>query len=143
TIAEAFSVLQGNSMTAQAVDSINSLQRFKRVDAQRNYDKLFAAVRAAFTEVDTQISLEDIARRAGVGIGTLYRHFPTWCELIEAVYVEQVGAMARSARDVAELEPWDVLVIWLRWFVDYVATKQALVNELFAEDGGGLDVFAT
>jgi AcrR family transcriptional regulator len=129
-------------MNAQATDPTNLLQRPKRADAQRNYDKLLAAAHAAFTEADTQTSLEDIARRAGVGIGTLYRHFPTRRELIEAVYVQEVGAMARSARDVAELEPWDALVTWLRRFVDYVATKQALANELFAEDGGGSDVFA-
>jgi AcrR family transcriptional regulator len=130
-------------MSVQSTDSSTFLQRPKRADAQRNYDKLLAAARAAFTEADTQTSLEDIARRAGVGIGTLYRHFPTRRELIEAVYVEEVRAVARSARDVAEREPWGALVTWLRRFVDYVATKQALANELFAEDGGGSDVFAS
>jgi AcrR family transcriptional regulator len=130
-------------MSVESTESIELLPRPKRADAQRNYDKLLAAARAAFTEADTATSLEDIARRAGVGIGTLYRHFPTRRELIEAVYVDEVGAVARSARDVAELEPWDALVTWLRRFMDYVTTKQALMNELFVEDGGGSDVFAS
>jgi AcrR family transcriptional regulator len=118
------------------------IQRPKRADARRNYDKLLAAARAAFTEADTEASLEDIARRAGVGIGTLYRHFPTRRNLIEAVYVDEVEALSRSARDVADLPPWDALHAWLRRFVEYVATKHALADELFAE-GGDSDVFAS
>jgi AcrR family transcriptional regulator len=117
-------------------------KRPQRADAKRNYDKLVAAARAAFTEADTAASLEDIARRAGVGIGTLYRHFPTRRVLIEAVYVDEVEALARSAQDVAGLDPWEALTTWLRRFVDYVATKQALTNELFAE-GAESNVFAS
>ena len=115
--------------------------RPKRADAQRNYAKLLEAARAAFTEADTKASLEDIARRAGVGIGTLYRHFPTRRVLIEAVYVDEVEALSRSARDVAGLPPWAALTAWLWRYVEYVATKQALANELFA-DGASSDVFA-
>ncbi len=115
-------------------------ERPKRADAQRNYDNLLAAARAAFTEADTETSLEDIARRAGVGIGTLYRHFPSRQILIEAVYVDEVEALSRSARELSDRPPWDALSAWLRRFVDYVATKQALINELFAE-GGSTDVF--
>src|SRR4051794_24263243 len=89
------------------------LHRPKRADARRNYDQLIAAAREAFTERDQSASLEDIARRAGVGIGTLYRHFPTRAALIEAVYVEEVEALARSAEDMAEDEPWDALIRWL------------------------------
>jgi AcrR family transcriptional regulator len=115
--------------------------RPKRADAQRNYAKLLEAARAAFTEADADASLEDIARRAGVGIGTLYRHFPTRQVLIEAVYVDEVEAISRSARDVADLPPWQALTAWLRRYVEYVGTKQALANELFAE-GASSDVFA-
>jgi AcrR family transcriptional regulator len=115
--------------------------RPRRADAQRNYGKLLEAARAAFTEADAGASLEDIARRAGVGIGTLYRHFPTRQVLIEAVYVDEVEALSRSARDLAELPPWQALTAWLRRYVEYVATKQALANELFAE-GASSDVFA-
>jgi AcrR family transcriptional regulator len=116
-------------------------QRPKRADAQRNHGKLLDAARAAFTEADADASLEDIARRAGVGIGTLYRHFPTRQVLIEAVYIDEVEALSRSARDVAELPPWQALTAWLRRYVEYVATKQALANELFAE-GASSEVFA-
>jgi AcrR family transcriptional regulator len=115
--------------------------RPRRADARRNNAKLLEAARAAFTEADADASLEDIARRAGVGIGTLYRHFPTRRVLIEAVYVDEVEALSRSARDVADLPPWQALTAWLRRYVEYVATKHALANELFAE-GASSDVFA-
>ncbi len=118
------------------------LARPKRADAKRNYEKLLAAARAAFTEADAAASLEDIAHRAGVGIGTLYRHFPTRQRLIEAVYIDEVEALARSAEDVADLPPWDALHRWLQRLVEYVATKQALNNELFAE-GAESNVFAS
>src|SRR3954468_17232232 len=107
-------------------------RRPKRADARRNYDKLIAAGREAFTERDSSASLEDIARRAGVGIGTLYRHFPTRADLIQAVYVEEVEALARSAAEHTGGNPWDELVAWLDGFVGYMATKQALADELFA-----------
>jgi AcrR family transcriptional regulator len=118
------------------------LQRPKRADARRNYDQLIAAAREAFTERDKSASLEDIARRAGVGIGTLYRHFPTRSDLIEAVYVEEVEALARAADDVTDREPWDALVTWLHGFVGYIATKQALADELFAVAEHKIEVFA-
>src|SRR3954453_8941279 len=108
------------------------IARPKRADARRNYEKLLAAAREAFTEADRDASLEDIARRAGVGIGTLYRNFPTRSDLVEAVYVDEVDALSRSAAELAELEPWEALSAWLRRFVGYVATKQALTEELFA-----------
>ena len=105
-------------------------RRPKRADARRNYDKLIAAGREAFTERDSSASLEDIARRAGVGIGTLYRHFPTRTDLIEAVYVEEVEALCRSADDLGDAPPWDALVGWLHRFIGYVATKHALAEAL-------------
>ena len=79
-----------------------------------------------FTERGSEASLEEIARRAGVGVGTLYRHFPTRQDLIEAVYVEEVEALCRSAEDFADGSSWDALVHWFDRFVDYVATKKAL-----------------
>jgi AcrR family transcriptional regulator len=107
-------------------------RRPKRADARRNYDQLIAAARAAFTERDRSASLEDIARRAGLGIGTLYRHFPTRGDLIEAVYLEEVETLCRSAEDLRTAEPWDALAGWLGRFVAYMTTKQALAEELFA-----------
>jgi AcrR family transcriptional regulator len=114
-----------------------------RADARRNYEKLIAAAREAFAEDDLSASLEDIARRAGVGIGTLYRHFPTRQQLLEAVYVEEVEAMARSAADFAGEEPWDALAGWLHRFVGYVARKRALADELFAYVDADAEVFAS
>jgi AcrR family transcriptional regulator len=104
--------------------------RPKRADARRNYDKVIAAARSAFTERGAETSLEGIARRAGVGIGTLYRHFPNRQALLEAVYVEEVERLSASASQLADLEPWEALSTWLEGFVGYMATKQALASEL-------------
>jgi AcrR family transcriptional regulator len=117
------------------------LSRPKRADARRNYEQLIAAAREAFTEADRSASLEEIARRAGVGIGTLYRHFPTRTDLIQAVYVDEVEALAESAEAVAKDEPWDALIRWLHGFVGYIATKQALADELFAVADHNAEVF--
>jgi AcrR family transcriptional regulator len=115
-------------------DAVQISKRPKRADALRNYEKLVAAGREAFTEADRSASLEDIARRAGVGIGTLYRHFPTRTDLVQAIYVDEVEALSRSAEELAALEPWEALSAWLGRFVGYVATKKALADELFAVD---------
>ncbi len=115
--------------------------RPQRADARRNYDKLLAAGRDAFTEDGREASLEDISRRAGVGIGTLYRHFPNRQALLEAVYVEEVNALCRSAVDLAGEPPWEALVGWIRRFVGYLATKQALAEELLAYRDRDADVF--
>lgn len=106
-------------------------QRPKRADARRNYDKLVAAGLEAFTEEGGSASLEEIARRAGVGIGTLYRNFPTRQDLLEAVYVEEVEAVCQTAEELMSEPPWEGLVAWLHRFLDYLATKQALSAELF------------
>lgn len=118
------------------------LQRPKRADARRNYDRLIEAARSAFGELGGSASLEEIARRADVGIGTLYRHFPTRTDLIQAVYVEEVEALAKSAEGVAGDDAWADLVSWLYGFVGYMATKQALADELFAIAEHNADVFA-
>jgi AcrR family transcriptional regulator len=102
----------------------------KRADARRNYDKVIAAAQQAFAEDGTSASLEEIARRAQVGIGTLYRHFPTRQALLEAVYVGEVEALSASAAALKELDPWEALAAWLRQFVGYMATKQALAHEM-------------
>jgi AcrR family transcriptional regulator len=116
-------------------------QRPKRADARRNYDKLLAAAGAAFAENGTAASLEDIARRADVGIGTLYRHFATRQDLLEAVYIDEVEEMSRAAADLADLEPWDALVTWLHQFVRYAATKRALADEMMATIDQDAEVF--
>ena len=123
-------------------EAVQLSNRPKRADALRNYQKLVAAAREAFTEADRSASLEDIARRAGVGIGTLYRNFPTRADLVRAVYEDEVEALSRSAGEFAEREPWEALTAWLQRFVGYVATKQALSDELFAVAERDASVFA-
>lgn len=127
-------------MTTQtAVGTLS--RRPMRADASRNYDKLIEAARTAFADNGADASLEAIARAAGVGIGTLYRRFPTRQALLEAVYVEEVESLCRSADDLDDLPPWDALVGWLHGFVGYVATKRALSTELMATVGMESDVF--
>jgi AcrR family transcriptional regulator len=116
-------------------------QRPRRADARRNYEKLLAAAGEAFAENGTAASLEDIARRADVGIGTLYRHFATRQDLLEAVYIDEVEEMSRAAADLTDLEPWDALVTWLHQFVRYAATKRALADEMMATIDQDAEVF--
>ena len=116
-------------------------QRPRRADARRNYDKLIGAAREAFTEEGGSASLEEIARRAGVGIGTLYRNFPTRQDLLEAVYVEEVEAVCQTAENLMGEPPWEALVAWLHRFLAYIVTKQALAQELFSYLGHDADVF--
>ncbi len=116
-------------------------RRPKRADARRNYEALLAAAGEAFAADGTSASLEDIARSAQVGIGTLYRHFPTRQDLFEGVYVNEVEKMCQSAEDVADLPPWDALVTWLHRFVAYAATKRAIAEQLTA-DGSDSQIFA-
>jgi AcrR family transcriptional regulator len=105
-------------------------RRPKRADARRNYDKVLASAREAFAERGDSTSLEEIARRAEVGIGTLYRNFPTRQALLEAVYVDEVDSLCRSAAELDGLAPWDAFAAWVHRLVGYLATKQALAHEL-------------
>jgi len=109
-------------------------QRPQRADARANHDKLVAAARALFTDKGTSAPLEAVAERAGVGIGTLYRHFPARQALLEAVYVDEVEAMARAAAELEELPPWDALSQWLHQYVGFAATKRALNEALMETD---------
>jgi AcrR family transcriptional regulator len=106
------------------------LTRPKRADARRNYEKVLTAAREAFAEGGESTSLEEIARRAGVGIGTLYRHFPSRQALLEALYVGEVEEISRSAEELADADPWEALNTWFERFIAYVATKRALADEL-------------
>ncbi len=118
-------------------------RRPKRADARRNYQLLLDAARDAFAEGGVSTSLEDIARRAGVGIGTLYRHFPTRQDLFEAVYVNEVETLCQSAAGLQALRPWDALVTWLRGVVRYAATKRAIAEELTASGSNSSELFKT
>ncbi|MFF5294239.1 TetR/AcrR family transcriptional regulator [Paractinoplanes globisporus] len=112
---------------------VAGVRRPTRADARRNFDALLDAARAAFAENGTDASLEDIARRAGVGIGTLYRNFPTRQDLFEAVYVSEIEQLAEAAEAVSDLPPWEALAAWLRRFVVYVGTKRAIIEALNRE----------
>ncbi|MFD4688839.1 TetR/AcrR family transcriptional regulator [Streptomyces sp. NPDC058463] len=102
-------------------------QRRRRADAQRNYDLLVAAARDVFHDHGVDAPLDDIARRAGVGNATMYRHFPTRRELIIAVYSEEVAELcARSQSLLAEDPPGDALFAWLQHFIAHVAAKREL-----------------
>jgi AcrR family transcriptional regulator len=107
-----------------------ALRRPGRADARRNYDALIAAARDGFGELGTAAPLEEIARRAGVGIATLYRNFPTREALIESVYLEEVDAVCRAADAVADLEPWQAMLTWIDRLVAYIGTKHALIDGL-------------
>ena len=111
-------------------DTDIQIQRPMRADARRNYEKLVAAARDVFTELGGSAPLEDVAERAGVGIGTLYRHFPTRQALLEAVYVGEVETIARAADDLSGEAPWDALEQWLRQYAGFAATKRALTEAL-------------
>jgi AcrR family transcriptional regulator len=111
-------------------ETTSIVSRPKRADAARNYDKIVAAAGEAFGERGASTSLEEIARRAGVGIGTLYRNFPNRQALLEAVYVGEVEEVARLAAEFERLEPWEALGGWLRRVASYLVTKQALSAEL-------------
>ncbi|MGW1721495.1 TetR/AcrR family transcriptional regulator [Streptomyces sp. NPDC002306] len=124
-------------MTAEPfpVSEIVASQRPHRKDAARNYDALLAAAREAFAEHGAEASLEDIARRAGVGIATLYRNFPTRRALFESVYADEVNELCRVAREVAGQEPWQALTAWLSRFAGYLVTKRAVREALEDESG--------
>ena len=101
--------------------------RPKRADARRNHDRLLAAAREAFTEQGVEASLDDIARRTGVGPGTLYRHFPTREALLAAVYRDDVEALAARAEEMARAyPPAEALAAWLRLQLDYIKYKRGL-----------------
>ncbi len=106
------------------------VRRPQRADARRNFDALLTAAREAFGEQGTEASLEDIARRAGVGIGTLYRNFPTRRDLFESVYVNEIQQLCQVADDLAAEPPWEALTGWLDRFVGYAATKRAIYEAL-------------
>jgi AcrR family transcriptional regulator len=118
--------------------------KLQRADAQRNYARLLSAAMAAFTEHGADdTSLEEIARRAGVGIGTLYRHFPTRQALLEAVYRDQVEALRARADELTGSDaPSEALAAWLRALMTFSSTKQSLTSALLATIGKDSDLLS-
>jgi AcrR family transcriptional regulator len=107
--------------------------RKPRADSARNRQLLIDAAKAGFSGVGLDVSLEEIARRAGVGIGTLYRHFPTRETVVEAVYRREVEHLAEAVPQLLEALPaGEALHKWMHLFVDYIATKRIIAPSLAA-----------
>jgi AcrR family transcriptional regulator len=105
--------------------------RPQRADARRNYERLVEAARKVFAEQGGSASMEAIAKQAGVGVGTLYRHFPKRIDVVEAVWRDDIDVLVDSVDGgLGELEPWVALEAWLRAYVDYGRTKRVYLNEL-------------
>jgi AcrR family transcriptional regulator len=122
-----------SQMAAEQAEKAALPPRRLRADGQRNRERLTEVAKLAFAELGADVSLDEIARRAGVGIGTLYRHFPTRDAIIEAVYRREVEQLAGSAaRLLASLPPGEALHEWMRLFVDYIATKKVMASAIGA-----------
>jgi AcrR family transcriptional regulator len=118
-------------------------RRKPRVDAQRNRERILEVAKAAFTRSGANASLDDIAKQAGVGPGTLYRHFPTREELLQAVYRSELEKLAAAERKFAQtMTPIEALRAWLLLFVDAIAAKQLIAPALNTLVGDHKKVFA-
>jgi AcrR family transcriptional regulator len=118
--------------------------RKPRADAQRNRARILKIAKEAFTRSGANISLDDVARQARIGAGTLYRYFPTRDSLLEAVYRTEVERLAAADREFAEsMPPVEALRAWMLLFVDYIATKQIIAPALNKIVGGPSKLFET
>src|ERR1700737_3109657 len=116
--------------------------RKPRTDAQRNRERILEVAKRAFSRSGVNASLDEITKEAGVGPGTLYRHFPTREGLLEAVYRTEVEKLAAAERKFAEtLPPIEALRAWMLLFVDYIATKRIIAPVLNTLAGGSSKVF--
>jgi AcrR family transcriptional regulator len=117
-------------------------QRKPRTDAQRNRERILEVAKEAFAKSGASTSLDDIAQQAGVGAGTLYRHFPTRDALLEAVYRTEVEKLALAQRKLAqEMAPIPALRAWMLMFVDYIAAKHIIAPALNTLVGGPSKVY--
>jgi len=118
-------------------------QRKPRTDALRNREAILGAAKDVFTGFGAEASLDEIARRAGVGPGTLYRHFPTRDALIEAVYRSEVEKLAAAERKFAEtLPPVEALRSWMLLLIDYIEAKHIIAPALNSVAGGASKLYA-
>ena len=118
--------------------------RKPRADGERNRERLLEAAKAGFAEAGPDVSLEEIARRAGVGIGTLYRHFPTRDALIEAVYRRELEGFAEAGDRLSEtLPPGEALHAWMRLLVDYIATKKVIATAVATMVSDSTELYAS
>ena len=119
-----------------------STPRKPRIDAARNRERILEVAKKAFTRSGATTSLDDIAKEAGVGAGTLYRHFPARDALLEAVYRSDVEKLAAAERKFSEsMLPVEALRAWMLLFVDYIAAKQIIAPALNAMVGGASKLY--
>ena len=113
--------------------------RKPRADAARNRERILAVAKEAFTRDGADASLDDIARRAGIGSGTLYRHFPNRDALIEAVYRSEVEKLAAAERRfAATMPPLEALRAWMMLFIDHVSEKRLIIPAMETVAGGSM-----
>ena len=125
-----------------AKKSSKPAERKPRTDAKRNRERILAVAKEAFTRRGANASLDDVAKEAGVGAGTLYRHFPSRDALIEAVYRTEVEKLAAAQRKFAEtMPPIEALRAWMLLFVDYIAAKHIIAPALNTIVGGAAKLY--
>jgi AcrR family transcriptional regulator len=125
-----------------AKNSSQPVPRKPRTDAQRNRERILEVAKEAFTRFGADASLDDIAKQAGVGAGTLYRHFPTRDALIEAVYRSEVEKLAAAeGKFTGTMPPVEALRAWMLLFVDHIAAKQIIAPALNSLVGGPSKLF--
>ncbi|MFI1913698.1 TetR/AcrR family transcriptional regulator [Nocardia sp. NPDC020380] len=113
----------------------------RRADAERNRDKILAAARAVFTDPAATVSMAEISRRAGVGMPTLYRHFPGRGELLEALFTDEVDAVCAAARTVDGQTPGAALIAWPHRLFAFLANKRHIAPELLRHADGSNPIF--
>jgi AcrR family transcriptional regulator len=119
-----------------------TVQRRPRADARRNHQRILEVAKEAFSQLGANISLDDVAKQAGVGAGTLYRHFPTRDALLEAVYRTEVEKLAAAEGGFSKtMPPVEALRAWMLLFVDYIAAKQIIAPALNTIVGGPSKLF--
>jgi AcrR family transcriptional regulator len=128
--------------SSMKTSAVKKIARKPRVDAQRNRERILEVAKLVFTRRGTEASMDEIAKRARIGPGTLYRHFPTRDDLLAAVYISEVEKLAEAQRKFsAELSPVEALRAWMLVFIDYIAAKKIIAPALNAMAGGPSRVF--
>lgn len=120
--------------TSDAVPTVG--RRSKRVDARRNEQTLLDAAAAVFVRSGVNAPVRDIAAEAAVGMGTIYRHFPTRADLVVAVFRHQLDALAADTISVADEAPYAALEAWVNQFADFLTTKHGLAQALHSDQAG-------
>jgi AcrR family transcriptional regulator len=122
--------------------AVQKAVRKPRADAQRNRERILEVAKQVFTRRGGESSMDEIAKRAKIGPGTLYRHFPSRDDLLAAVYISEVEKLAEAQRKLtAELSPVEALRAWMLVFIDYIAAKKIIAPALDAMVGGPSQVY--